>query len=143
MYFVQLANPLRCGPLQTGFEDGAEAVVFGSPSVMLCTIAYGEKTRGPAGNRQAWSLLVQQRMATNQATPLGELLQMDHPQMLQPHYAEGWTLVGLLNKQPVKFGKLLLEIGKGSSDLAAIEKVYGWDEKKLTQEWRAYVMQQK
>ena len=63
--------------------------------------------------------------------------------MLQPHYAEGWTLVGLLNKQPAKFGKLLLEMRKGGSDLAAIEKVYGWDEKKLTQEWRAYVMQQK
>ena len=32
---------------------------------------------------------------------------------------------------------------KGVSELEAIEKVYGWDEKKLTQEWRAHVMHQK
>ena len=98
MYFVQLANPLRCGPLQTGFEDGAEAVVFGSPSVMLCTIAYGEKTRGPAENRQAWSLLVQQRMATNQATPLGELLQMDHPQDVAAALRRGMDACGALEQ---------------------------------------------
>ena len=81
-------------------------------------------------------------MATNKATPLAELLRMDDDRMLQPHYAEGWTLVGLLAKQPAKFGKLLLETRKCDSDLEAIEKVYGWDEKQLTKEWRAFVMGQ-
>ena len=46
----------------------------------------------------------------------------------------------LLNKQPAKFGQLLLAMRKGGSDLAAIEKVYGWDEARLTREWRAYVI---
>ena len=110
---------------------------------MFSAVVYGQQTRNPGENRQNWSLLVQQRMATRRATPLGELLQMDTAKMSQPHYAEGWTLVGLLNKQPAKFGKLLLAMRKGGSDLAAIENVYGWDEKKLTQEWHAYAMHQK
>ena len=117
MYFAQLANPpRRLGfvSLQTGFIDGAENVVFGSPSLMFSVIAYGQQTRSPAGNRQAWSLLVQQRMATQRATPLGELLKMDSNKMLQPQYAEAWTLVGLLSKQPVKFGKLLQEMSGGA-----------------------------
>ena len=33
--------------------------------------------------------------------------------------------------------------GLGRIDLATIEKVYGWDEKQLAEEWRAYVMGQK
>ena len=76
-------------------------------------------------------------MTTNKATPLGRLMQMDSDAMSQPHYAEGWTLVGLLASQPAKFGKLLLKLRKGSSELEAIEKVYGWDEEELTKEWRA------
>ena len=63
---------------------------------------------------------------------MGELLQMNTSKMLQPHYAEAWTLVELLASQPGKFGKLLLTLRKGDSELAAIEKVYGWDEKRLT-----------
>ena len=100
------------------------------------------ETRYIGRGNQDWGLLVKQRIATRQETPLDKLLQMHHTGMLLPHYAEGWTLVGLLNKQPGKFGKLLLEIRTGHSDLEAIEKVYGWDEKKLTKEWRAYVMSQ-
>ena len=30
----------------------------------------------------------------------------------------------------------------GVPELQAIEKIYDWDEKKLTAEWRAYVMGQ-
>ena len=142
IYFSQLANPRPSGfgPLQEGFIDAAEAAVFGSPTMMFSAIVYGNETRNPSGSRQAWSLLVQQRMATHEATPLSELLQMDSSRMLQPHYAEGWTLVGLLMRQPAKFGKLLLTMRNGVSELEAIEKVYGWDEKKLTKEWRGYVM---
>jgi hypothetical protein len=140
MYFSQLANePPRVGPLQTGFADGAETVVCGSPSVMTSWVAYHEQARVLGEDRRPWGLLVQQRMATNQATPLGELLQMDNTKMSQPHYAEGWTLVGLLNRQPAKFGKLLLAMREGGPELEAIEKVYGWAEKKLAKEWRAYV----
>ena len=142
MYFSQLGNPRPIGfaALQTGFIDGAETAVFGSPSVMFSAIVYGAQTRNPGADRQAWTLLVQKRMATNRATSLGELLQMDSSKMLQPHYAEAWTLVGLLSKQPAKFGKLLLAMRNGASELEAVKKVYGWDEKKLTKEWHAYVM---
>jgi hypothetical protein len=148
MYFSQLAKPPQIfgfGSLETGFINGAETAVFGSPSIMFSAIAYGVQTRHPDAGRQDWGLPVRQRMATNRATPLGELLQMDTAKMLQPHYAEAWMLVELLNKQPAKFGELLLEIrkGKGGSDLEAIEKVYGWDEKTLTKKWRAYVMAQR
>jgi hypothetical protein len=143
MYFSQLVWPRGSSfrPLQTGFINEAETAVFGgSPSVMFSTIVYGLQTRHLSGDQQAWSLLVRQRVTTHKATPVGELLQMDASTMLQPHYAEGWTLVGLLSKQRAKFGKLLLAIRKGTSELEAIEKVYGWDEKKLTKEWYAYVM---
>jgi hypothetical protein len=65
---------------------------------------------------------------------------MNTTKMLQPHYAEAWTLVELLARQPGKFGKLLLALRKGDSELAAIDKVYGLNEKRLTREWHAYVM---
>ena len=46
--------------------------------------------------------------------------------------------MGLLNQQPAKFGKLLLAIKDGDADLAAIEKIYGWNEKELTRQLRVY-----
>jgi hypothetical protein len=143
MYFSQLANPSRCGPMETGFANGAEAIVAGCPSVMFSEINYREAARNLGSDRRAWSILVQQRMATNQETPLGKLLQMDTNTMSLPQFAEGWTLVGLLSRQPVKFGKLLLAMRKGSSELEAIEKVYGWDEQQLSQQWRRFVMGQR
>ena len=141
MYFSQLAKPRRFdSPLQTGFINAAETAVFGSATVMFHSIVYGIETTNPRGDGRNWSLLVRQRMATHKATPLGELLQMNSSKMLQPHYAEGWTLVELLASQPGKFGKLLLTLRKADSELAAIDQVYGWDEKRLAHEWRAYVM---
>ena len=136
-YVIQLAVPPSrqfSAVLHTGFANGAETVVCGAPSVMFSTIIYGQGIHSPGRGGQDWDLLVQQRMASNQATPVRQLLQMGTNQMFQPHYAEGWTLVGLLNKQPAKFGKLLLALKKGSLVLTAIEKIYGWDEKKLANE---------
>ena len=52
------------------------------------------------------------------------------------------ALVGLLNKQPAKFAKLLPVIRGGVPELNAIEEVYGWDEEELTRQWHAYVMGQ-
>ncbi len=144
MYFWQLARPphSKVRPLQTGFINAVESALYGSPISTFGAVAYGAATRYSGPGNSGWSVLVRQRMATKQATPLGELLKMDTDAMSQPHYAEGWTLVGLLSKQPAKFGKLLLELRKGGSDLEAIEKVYGWDEEKLTEQWRRYVMGQ-
>ena len=128
MYFVQLAG-VSHGALEAGFVDWVEAAVFGSPSLTEPETFFGEPTERPAGDGKDWSLLVRQRMATHRATPPRRLLQMNMTKALPPHYAEAWTLVGLLNKQPAKFGKLLLEIrkrhvqdgkGKGGSVLVKI-----------------------
>ena len=142
MYVLQLGNLRRRGPLQTGFMNDAETAVFGAPAIMFSAIIYGEQTRYPGGDHQDWGQLVRRRMVDHQATPPGELLQMDTFRMSQPHYAEAWTLVSLLNRQPAKFGKLLLAMRRGVSEAEAVEKVYGWDEKKLASQWRAFVMGQ-
>ena len=81
-------------------------------------------------------------MAADRATPPGKLLEMNTHNMLQPHFAEAWTLVGLLSRQPAKFGRLLMAMRTGVPELEAIEKIYDWDEKKLTAEWGVYVMGQ-
>ena len=144
IYFTQLAQQHRqegMGPLQAGFVDWVESGTCGSPTVMFGSIIYHQETRYPARSSKAWTILVRQHVANGRATPLPELLKMGTSKMTELQFAEAWTLVGLLNQQPAKFGKLLLAIRKGGSDLGAIEKVYGWDEKKLTKEWRAYVME--
>ena len=143
MYFMQLAQPRQNGPLATGFANGAETIVAGSPALMIAGTAYHQDHRDLGADPKAWSTLVQQRVLTKKATPLDKLLQMDTYTMVQPHYAEAWTLVALLAKQPAKFGKLMLAIRKGIADLAAIKEVYGWDEKQLTQEWRKFVLSRK
>jgi hypothetical protein len=144
MYSMQLARPQRrqreLGALETGFINWIEAAVFGYPRVVFGAIVYHQETRFPANSAQAWGLLVRQRMARNGATPLAELLEMDHSKMSEAHYAEAWTLVELLASQRGKFGKLLLATREGASGLEAVEKVYGWDERKLSKEWRAHVM---
>jgi hypothetical protein len=140
MYYAQLAQDN--GPLEMGFSDVAEAVVTGWPSVTYCDVGYHEDARNVGNDRRAWLVLVQQRMASNQATPLGKLLKMTSYNMLQPHYAEGWSLVDFLSKRPGKFGKMMLAQRERCSELEAIEKAYGWDEKTLTKKWRAYVVGQ-
>ncbi len=102
----------------------------GYPSCMAARIVYHNETKIPTREREAWRDLVRQRMAKNRATPPADLLKMGTSDMSQPQYAEAWTLVELLNRQPVKFGKVLLAMRKGTSEMEAIEEVYGWDEKR-------------
>ncbi len=137
MYFLQLVWRRDDGPLLTGFADGAEAVVSGSPSIMYSSVGYHEELRKIEANPRPWILQVQGRMAADRATPPGKLLEMNTHNMLQPHFAEAWTLVGLLSRQPAKFGRLLMAMRTGVPELQAIEKIYDWDEKKLTAEWRS------
>jgi hypothetical protein len=117
--------------------------LFETPFFSFTGIKYGRESGDPAaGFLLAWPDLVRQRIATNRATPLGELLQMEPGGMSQANYAEGWMLVGLLSREPTKFGKLVLAMRKDVSELEAIEQVYGWNEKELNKHWRAYVMGQ-
>ena len=57
MYFSQLAEPRRFiyGPLETGFINGAETAVFGSPTVMFHDIVYGLETSDPRQDGRNWA----------------------------------------------------------------------------------------
>ena len=111
----------------------------------------GTPGTGPCSSASGWRPSALRRCC--------RLLQVNPSSVQGPQCAELWTLAELLARQPAKFGKLLRErpearvndtrpnegfyAGLGRIDLATIEKVYGWDEKQLAEEWRAYVMGQK
>jgi hypothetical protein len=168
-YVAQLTNRFDLA-MQVGFGNWVETGVCDYPAVMGSQMVYGRETGRLTGPPvEDWNLLARQRLTTRQATApadllKADLLKSDRLAMSQPVYAERWALVGLLNQQPAKFGKLLLAIKESDSDvapaelrrgwrrsglltlkesdsdLAAIEKVYGWNEKELDRQWRAYVM---
>jgi hypothetical protein len=142
MNFVQQIDPQRQDPLATGFANGCESLVCGSPSVMIFSNSYGNENRDLGNAASAWLRLVQERMRAKKENALSDLLQKDTTNMRLPEYAEAWTLVGLLAKQPEKFAKLVLELRTEKDALKAIELIYGWDEKKLTEEWRKDVLAQ-
>ena len=141
MYFTQLADP-KADCLTCGFADGAESIVAGTPSVTIFSTVYGTGDRNIGGNRDAWLFLVKQRIGARQVTPVADLLKLDTAHMVLANYAEAWSLVVLLAKQPEKFGALILKLREEKSRLRAIEEVYGWDEKRLTDEWHKFVMAQ-
>ncbi len=143
MNFVQQVEPQRHDPLSTGFANGAESLATGSPQVMLFSNSYQNENRDLGKDPRAWLHLVQERMRAKQESGVRGLLRMDTTNMLLPQYAEAWTLVGMLAKQPEKFGKLLLALREEKDPLKAIEQVYGWDEKKLETEWRKDVLGQR
>ena len=143
MNFVQQVEPLRHDPLSTGFANGAESLVLGSPQVMLFSNSYQNEDRDLGKDPRAWLHMVQERMRTKTDSGVRQLLSMNTTNMLLPQYAEAWTLVGVLAKQPEKFGKLLLALRGEKDPLKAIEDVYGWDEKRLDAEWRKDVLGQR
>jgi hypothetical protein len=143
MYFVQLAEYRQPDPLCTGFANGTETVVAGTPSVLIFNNSYGNMNRNLGADPKAWIHLVQQRIAARQVSPVGQLLKMDTSNMVLPNYAEAWSLVALLAQQPAKFAELVLALRENKAALEVIEKVYGWDEKKLTEEWHKYVLSQR
>lgn len=143
MYFKQLAEDQHTGPLATGFANGTECVLAGTPYVMIFSSAYGLGDRKLGEDPRAWIHLVQQRIKTRKVSTVSQLLKMDTSNMVLPHYAEAWSLVGLLVKQPDKFAALVLKLREEKSPLKAIEDVYGWDEKKLTQEWHKFALAQR
>ena len=143
MNLVQQIEPQRQDPLATGFGNAAEALVAGSPQVMLFSNSYHNEERDLGNDPRAWLHLVQERMRGRKETGVRQLLGMDTTTMLLPQYAEAWTLVAVLAKQTGKFGKLLLALREEKDALKAIEQVYGWDEKKLEAEWRKDVLAQR
>lgn len=143
MNFVQQVEPGRHDPLSTGFANCCESLLFESPNVMLFSNSYHNEDRDLGNDPRAWLHLVQDRMRTKKATGVRALLGMDTSTMLLPHYAEAWTLAGVLARQPEKFGKLLLALRQEKDALKAIEQVYGWDEKKLEEQWYKEVLKQR
>jgi hypothetical protein len=143
MNFVQQVEPQRHDPLATGFANSAETVVMGQPGVMMFSNSYHNENRELGKNERGWLRLVQDRIRRKKASGVRALLAMDTTNMLLPHYAEAWTLVGVLAKQPEKFGKLVEALREEKDALKAIEQVYGWDEKKLEAEWFKGVLAQR
>ena len=94
--------------LQVGFGNWAETAVYGAPVLMGSEIAYGRERTNLIVPVADWSLIVKERMRTGKATSPADLLKTESVAMAQPVYAERWALIGLLNQQPAKFGKLLL-----------------------------------
>jgi hypothetical protein len=139
MTFLQLVESRGHDPLATGFANGLEALLMGSPTVMIFSNSYGNIGRNLGNDPLAWLHLVQQRLATKKVSSLRELMSMDTTNMTLPHYAEAWTLAGLLAKQPAKFAELVGSLHEEKDALQAIERIYGWDEKKLTEEWHKLV----
>ena len=113
---------------------------MGSPTVMLFSNSYGNIGRDLGNDPRAWLHLVQQRITGKKVSGLRELLSMDTSNMVLPHYAEAWTLVGMLAKQPAKFSELVRALHEEKDAIKAIERIYGWDEKKLTVEWHKTVL---
>ena len=140
MNFVQQIEPQRQDPLSTGFANGAESLVAGSPQVMLFSNSYHNENRDLGNDPRAWLHLVQERMRAKKESGVRGLLTMDTTNMLLPQYAEAWTLVSVLARQPEKFAKLLMALREEKDPLKAIEQVYDWDEKKLESEWRKEVL---
>ena len=122
--------------IETGLGNWTETAVCGSPAYVGGQVVYGQGLQRTVIVPQDWGLLVRQCLTTRKATPIAKLA--DETTVSQAVYAERWALVGLLNQQPAKFGKLLLAIKDGDADLAAIEKIYGWNEKELTRQLRVY-----
>ncbi len=135
MNLVQQIEPRHQDPLATGFANGMESVLMGSPSIMLFSSSYHNENRELGNDARAWLNLVKDRIRTKKVSGVRQLFTMNTTNMVLPHYAEAWTLVGVLMKQPEKFGKLLLELREEKVALKAIETVYGWDEKKLEEQW--------
>ena len=140
MTMEQLADPPRHDPLATGFGNGLETILMGSPGTMVFSNTYGNIDRDLGSDPRAWLHLVQERITSKKVSGVRELLTMDTTTMVLPHYAEAWTLVGLLAKQPAKFAELVLALRGEPDALRAIERVYGWDEKKLTEQWHQAVL---
>ena len=140
MYFKQLSESPTTNSLCTGFANGTENVLAGSPSVMLFSNSYSNPNRDLGAAQLTWMQIVKNRIGTKEVTPVGELLEMDTTKLLLPTYAEAWSLMDLLASQREKFAKLVLTIREQPNLLKAIEIAYGWDEKKLTEEWHKHVL---
>jgi hypothetical protein len=139
MTFQQVVDAPGHEPLATGFANGLETFLMGSPTVLLFSNSYANINRDLGKDPRAWLHLVQQRINGKKVSSVRELLGMDTTNMLLPQYAEAWTLVGLLAKQPAKFAELVRALHAEKDTLAAIERIYGWDEKQLTEQWHKLV----
>ncbi len=143
MNIAQQIEPGRLDPLATGFANAMEALVMGQPRMMIFSNSYHNENRELGNDARAWLRLVQDRVRTKKVSGVRELLRMDTTTMLLPHFAESWTLAGLLMKQPDKFGKLVVALREEKDSLKAIEQVYGWDEKQLENQWHKGVLAQR
>ncbi len=139
MALKQLSGYNKTDPLVTGFANGIEGVLVGIPETPIVSRSYGTEDKNPNGGGKAWPLIAKQRLATGKLTPPSALLKLTTANMDMPEFVESWTLIDLLVRDRVKFGKLVYKLREEPDGLKAIEEIYGWNEAELAKQWQLHV----
>ncbi len=139
MAMLQLGGYKLDKPLVTGFANELEAALVGAPAIPIVGREYGAEDRNPNGGGKPWPLIAKQRLAAGKITTPSALLKMTTAKMNIPEFVESWTLVDLLVRDRVKFGKLVLKLREEPDGLKAIEAVYGWNEEQLAKQWIQHI----
>ncbi len=101
-------------------------------------LATGQVNKGRLGTLRG-------AMARNRYTKLSDLIRMTQRGYSAFHYAHGWGLCYFLihhsSKMRDKFKKYFKEFKKeGVEPVAQFNKIFPWEEEKLDQEWRTYIL---
>jgi len=139
MAMIQLSGYMAEDPFVTGFANGVESALVGAPAIPIVAREYGAEDRNPNGGGKPWLVIAKQRLAAGKLTPPGKLLKQTTANMNMPEFVESWTLVDLLVRDRVKFGKLVYKLREEEDGLKAIEAVYGWNEAELTKQWLQHI----
>lgn len=139
MAMVQLSGYTVDDPLVTGFANGIEGVLVGVPDTPIVAREYGIEDRNPNGGGKPWLVIAKQRLLAGKLTPPGALLKKTTANMNIPEFVESWTLIDLLVRDRVKFGKLVYKLREEENGLKAIEAVYGWNEAELLKQWQLHL----
>lgn len=139
MVMLQHSGYIVEDPLVTGFANGIEGALVGFPETPIVGRVYGAEDRNPNGGGKPWLTIAKQRLATGKLTPPGKLLIQTTANMNIPEFVESWTLVDLLVRDRVKFGKLMYKLREEPEGLKAIEAVYGWNEAELAKQWQLHI----
>jgi hypothetical protein len=139
MAMIQLSGYAAEAPIITGFANGIEGALVGVPDTPIVGREYGVEDRNPNGGGKPWLVIAKQRVVAGKLTPPAALLKMTTANMNIPEFVESWTLIEMLVRDRVKFGKLVYKLREEKDGLKAIESVYGWNEVRLFQEWQLYI----
>lgn len=139
MAMLQLSGYKADDPLVTGFANGIEGVLVGVPDTPIVAREYGAEDRNPNGGGKPWLVIAKQRLLAGKLTAPSVLFAKTTANMNIPEFVESWTLIDLLVRDRVKFGKLVYKLREEENSLKAIEAVYGWNEAELFKQWQLHL----